>query len=560
MLNRLKVAPKIYLLVTLSVIGLVALSVFAAVLETRTLTQSRVTELKSVIDSVESIMADIDSRDLTREEKLDTFRAVVQPLRFRGNEYIFAYLSDGTGIAHGAKPALIGKNLWDVQDPTGLFLLREIVKVAKADPAGGVVQYMWPKGQSETPVPKTSYVKRFAPWDITIGTGIYDDDLQAELMDIYRDLAIGVAIVLVALVGLGIAISRNISGPLARVTAAINRLADNDLDIEVVDDHRRDELGVMASALSVFREKLAENERLRRQQEEGKAEMERARRDTLRRTAEDFEKSVGVVVGSVLSAAEELKDNSDELANSAAHGTDRTKAASIAVQESSQNVTTVASASDELTSSIQEISRQLVESATVAQKAADEMEETTVSVAKLDGLAAEIGGIIQLINDIAEQTNLLALNATIEAARAGDAGKGFAVVATEVKSLATQTATATDQIASQIEMMQQSTASTSKAISAARETVARINEISGNIASAVEQQTSATQEIASNANAAASGAADVARNLTDVQAVAGQVGDMAGSLKSAAERLVGQSQGLKQDVAGFIADLGRERA
>jgi len=560
MLNQLSVAKKIYLLVGISVIGLAAISAFAAYVETKSLTESRQTELKSIVDSVHSVLAEIDKSDLSREEKLDKMREFVQPLRFRGEEYIFMYTSEGIGVAHGVRPDLIGQNLWDVQDPTGLYLLREIISTAQADPAGGVVEYMWPKAGSDVPVPKTSYVRMFQPWDVTIGTGIYDDDMQAELQALYIELAAGVVIVLVPLLLVSTMIARNVSRPLVRVTNSIRRLSANDLDIEIVDDNRGDEIGDMAARLGVFREKLAENEKLREEQAAAEARLEQERRETLARTAREFEQSVGSVVASVLEAAEELKHNSENLAASASVGTERTSAASLAVQESSENVTTVASASDELTSSIQEISRQLSESATVARKAAEEMEETTGTVSRLDELAAEIGGIIQLINDIAEQTNLLALNATIEAARAGDAGKGFAVVASEVKSLATQTGSATEQIANQIEMMQQSTAATSKAIQSARSTVSRINEITSSISAAVEEQTSATQEIASNANSAASGAADVARNLTDVQQVADEVGTMAASLKGAAEQLVGQSKGLQKDVSTFIANLSQSKS
>ncbi|WP_029010948.1 methyl-accepting chemotaxis protein, partial [Azospirillum halopraeferens] len=217
------------------------------------------------------------------------------------------------------------------------------------------------------------------------------------------------------------------------------------------------------------------------------------------------------------------------------------------------NVQTVAAASEELGSSITEISRRVSESARISRDAQGAAERTNTTVEGLATAAQRIGDVVSLIQNIAGQTNLLALNATIEAARAGEAGKGFAVVASEVKALANQTARATEDIAAQIAEIQAQTGGAVTAIRDIGKTISDVNEIAGTIAAAVEEQAAATQEIGRNVQQAACGTQEVSDNITGVSTAAREAGTAAAEVLSAANRLSQEAGTLRTEVDGFIA-------
>ncbi len=229
--------------------------------------------------------------------------------------------------------------------------------------------------------------------------------------------------------------------------------------------------------------------------------------------------------------------------------------AAFIAEQASSNVQTVAAAAEQLSASVQEVGRQVAKSSEIAGRAVDEADRTHNTVRKLAESAQKIGDVVQLITEIAEQTNLLALNATIEAARAGDAGKGFAVVASEVKSLASQTAKATEEIELQIGGIQDATQTAVKAIDGIGGTIGEINEITSTIASAVEEQGAATQEIARNTHEAATGTQQVTSTITDVSQSAGEAGSASAQVLSAAGQLSEESEMLRSEVDKFIARI-----
>ncbi|MSO69117.1 MAG: hypothetical protein EXQ98_02365 [Alphaproteobacteria bacterium] len=266
---------------------------------------------------------------------------------------------------------------------------------------------------------------------------------------------------------------------------------------------------------------------------------------------------VSTVVEAVAGAATELRATAQTMAATAEQTARQSTAVAAASEEASTNVQTVASAGEELTASIAEIGRQVEQSSKTAARAVDEAKRTNDQVAGLASAAAQIGEVVKLISDIAEQTNLLALNATIEAARAGEAGKGFAVVAAEVKSLANQTAKATEEISAKIGEMQSATGGSVEAIKLIAKTIEEFSLISTTIASAVEQQSAATQEISRNVQESAKGTKEVNSNITAVTDGAGQTKTDAGQVLAASEELSKEAETLRLEIDKF---LGKDKA
>ena len=365
------------------------------------------------------------------------------------------------------------------------------------------------------------------------------------------------AVVLGCLLGATIAtvIGLSITRPITRLAAAMGRIANGSLDQDVPERDRRDEVGGMAAAVQVFKDNMMRAEQLTAEQESLKAAAAAAQKTAMNQTADSFEAKVGGLVSILSSAATELEATAQGMSGAARQATDQAATVASSAEIASAGVATVAAAAEQLTASICEISRQVAHSSQITARAVVDAQRTDGIVQKLAQGAEKIGHVVGLITSIAGQTNLLALNATIEAARAGDAGKGFAVVASEVKSLANQTANATDQIGAQIAEIQ---AATNEAVAAIREITGTIEEVSliaANIAAAVEQQGAATAEIARNVQKTAHSTQNVTTNIGGISHAVGETGNSAGQVLSAAGDLSRQAEQLTAEVGSFIADV-----
>ncbi len=272
----------------------------------------------------------------------------------------------------------------------------------------------------------------------------------------------------------------------------------------------------------------------------------------MQKLGHDFESAVGEIINSVSSASTELEASASSLTRTAERTQQLSAAVATASDQSSASVQSVASTAEEMTSSVNEIGRQVTESAAIAEEAVHQAERTDAGIGELSSAAERIGDVLKLITTIAEQTNLLALNATIEAARAGDAGRGFAVVASEVKALASQTASATGDIGQHIAGIQAATQASVASIKRIGDTIRRISEISTTIGAAVEEQSSATKEISRNVQKVAGGAAAIATNIGEVSQGASETGSASSQVLSSARSLSCESNRLKLEVGKFL--------
>jgi methyl-accepting chemotaxis protein/aerotaxis receptor len=341
------------------------------------------------------------------------------------------------------------------------------------------------------------------------------------------------------------------SGPMTHLNQTMQNLVQDNYDNRI-EIERDDEIGEALRNLQTIQTLIRFG---RSEVSAAQHQADSQRRIAMTEIADSFEATVSEIVESVASSATELETSASTLAQNAEHAKDFSAQVADGSQEATSNVNAAASATEEITSSVREISLQMQNSAHMAKEAVDQANSATARVSELSSAATRIGDIVNIINSIAGQTNLLALNATIEAARAGEAGRGFSVVASEVKSLAEQTAKATDEIGRQVGDIQRATEEAVVAIQQISGSIDQLSGISTTIASAIEEQGAATQDVARSVNHAAQGAQQVSTNIDNIKSSAIETGAASSQVLSSAQTLARDSQRLKDEVGKLLSSV-----
>jgi methyl-accepting chemotaxis protein len=556
-LNNMTIAPKLGILVGVTLFGLCIAGFLAGYLMKQEMLNARIDQTKAIANMARNmaleLKKEVDAGEMTKDQAMNTFRRLGNAMTYdNGSGYLFATGYDGITLL-SPDPKQVGTNRMEVVT-NGRKLSHELLDGARAN-GEILLHYEYVKPGQETPIRKIGYAVAVPGMDMYLGTGGYLEDLDAKLRPIAWLLALATVGIGVISGGIAWLLGRSISRPLNMLGTRMQALADGSLDGEIPGVGRGDEVGKMAATVQIFKDNAVRVRELEKAEAETRERTSADRRSAMENLAGDFERSVNGIVRSVSTAAAGMQTTAQSMTSTASDASARAATVSAASQNASTNVGTVAAAAEELSSSVTEISRQVSRSSEIASKAVGDAERTNATVQVLSTGAEKIGEVVKLIHSIAAQTNLLALNATIEAARAGESGRGFAVVASEVKALANQTAKATEEISGQVAAMQQSTSDAVAAINGITETIAQMSEITVSISTAIEQQGEATREIARNIQSVAAGSSEISSHIGGVTTAATATGSAASEVLSNARELDNQSGMLRSAVDGFLAKV-----
>ena len=512
-------------------------------------------EVKKMVEAAASTVAYYGSQEqkglLSRQEAQERAKSAVRNMRYGNDDYFFIYDYDGITQVHGLRPQLESKNLIGLTDSHHVQF--NVLMIEAAKKGGGFVSYDHARDEAEKkPIPKIAYATGYQPWRWMIGTGVYIDDVDAEFWSrAVREMIIVTLLVLIS-IGIGMVVALFMSRPLRAIRDVLGRISVGDLAVQVPHVDRTDEIGEIAEAVAGLALTLSQARGTELELERERAVRDR-KNERLSEEATAFASAMDEVVASLNAAAAALHERSVGLSSDTVDVTDQSRAAAKAAQAASISVDRATQATEELQRSIVAISRQVDSAAQTSARAVAETANTTGIVSGLVSAAEQIGVVVELIKSIAEQTNLLALNATIEAARAGEAGKGFTVVASEVKSLASQTARATEDIQTQVGAIRTATVNAIQAIEGIAALIKDISGLNGEVANAIQHQEEATQQIFASARTASDNSRQVTHSVEGLSATMVATGEQVKLVNSGAESVASQSVVLKDVVRRFVA-------
>jgi methyl-accepting chemotaxis protein len=523
------------------IVTVVAISYWSTLME-RTLLAGKSAATRQAVEVAMGVMESFElqarSGQISLEEAKSRAAGQIKGLRYNDKEYFWINDLDARMIMHPTKPELDGRSVAEDKDPQGKYLFREVVRVAK-ESGSGYVSYQWPKPGATTPVAKLSYVKLFKPWGWVIGSGIYIDDVDAEIAALRWKLASGILLFGIATLALAILIARGVTRPLNTIVHMLPLIAGGDLTGHVsVAQHN--EIGKLADAINQM-------------------------------------------VSRLKTMVTDIKRTTDSIASSSNHLQSESERIAVGSEQTSEKTTIVAMASEEMSATSNEIARSCTLAAISSQKASElaktgnqlvqetlagmgriatRVRNSAATVENLGTRSDQIGDIVNTIGDIADQTNLLALNAAIEAARAGENGRGFAVVADEVRALADRTAKATKEINTMIKVIQ---AETRDAVISMKQGVSEVEQgtiDAGRSGEALEgiacKINEVTSQVTQIATAAEEQCATIGEITTIIQEITSVIQETScGSQKSAlaAGRITDSSEGLRKQVGQFTLQL-----
>ncbi|MGV8891815.1 MAG: methyl-accepting chemotaxis protein [Burkholderiaceae bacterium] len=467
-LHSINIAKKLGLLTFSAILGIIGMTALFLASERKLIMEERQNNVQQVVETAHGLLTyyyDLATKGtLTEPQAQQQAMQAVKGLRYSGNEYFFITDMQPRALMHPIDPALDGKDMSDIQDPTGKHLFVEFVNTVKAGGAG-FVPYMWPKPGSDQPVQKVSYVKGFSPWGWLIGSGVYVDTVEATILSRLIDFSIGALILAAILFVIGQVISRSITRPLQESVKIAQKVASGDLTSHI-EVKTTDETGQLLQALKHMNDSLVS------------------------------------IVGGVRGGTDTIVAASSQISAGNMNLSSRTEEQASALEETAASM-------EELTSTVlqnADHARQAnvlaLTASEIAQKGGTVVAQVVDTMASINDSSRKIVDIIGVIDGIAFQTNILALNAAVEAARAGEQGRGFAVVATEVRNLAQRSASAAKEIKAligdSVDKVDQGATLVDQAGATMKEIVAsvkRVTDIMGEISSASQEQTSGIEQI-----------------------------------------------------------------